>query len=68
MLTSHCIHAIMLNTSSVLHMHPTLVPLVIVQSSYPPFFIPRIFYPLVSPSCFTCCQHVFIMFKSKKEG
>ena len=36
------------NTSSVLHLHPTLVPLLFVQSLYSPFLIPRIFYLLVS--------------------
>ena len=51
------------NTSSVLHLHYTLVPLGFYTIPIFPFF-----YLLVSPSLFTCCQHVFIMFKSEKEG
>ena len=37
----------MLNASSVLHIHPTLVQLVFVKSLYSPFLIPRISYLLV---------------------
>ena len=46
-------------------LHPTLVPLVFVQTLYPPYLIPIHLSP---PLFFTCCQHVFIMFRSEKEG
>ena len=53
------------NASSVLHLHPTLVPLVFPMF---PLLIPGSFYLLVSPFFFTCCQHVFIKLRVRKRA